>query len=157
MTSNTVPALAARLAAMLETATRDDGTEFIRPADNAEPELGRVMHAAHGHGEHLPDDYIYRFASDALEAIAQADEGAEDDAIQELEADCYTSDLTAWLASTNWRVSFLGDAVTDLGSTDGFDVLMAAQYTELQEVARLVLAELEEIAEEIADAETAEA
>ncbi|MCK4300023.1 MAG: hypothetical protein KAX80_10850, partial [Planctomycetes bacterium] len=58
----------------------------------------------------------------------------------ELEADAYTSGLTAWLHSSNYRVGYLSEALEAYGSDlDGFQVLALAQVQEKQEVFDKVL------------------
>lgn len=51
-----------------------------------------------------------------------------------IEADCYTSDLTEWLDSDNERVYYLTEVLETYELKDGFELLRYAQYIEKDEV-----------------------
>ena len=97
------------------------------------------------HGDMLPDDYKYDFIVEALEAIAESEEGEEEETIYEIEADCYTSELTAWLNSHNSRVYYLTEALEEFECKDGFQALAIAQQKEKMEVAFSILNSLNKI------------
>lgn len=101
------------------------------------------------HGDKLPDDYCYEFIVEALDKIAECQEGAREydiiDAIYEIEADVYTSNLTSWLNSRADRVRYLTEALEECEIKDGFQALAVAQQKEKQEVALSVLKSLKEI------------
>lgn len=108
--------------------------------------------AAHNDGEILPDDFRYRKIVDTLDMLIDnniEDEERAQDLIMEMEADIYTSDLTAWLHSRNDRIYYLTEALEEFGCKNGFQALMTAQTIEIQEIATAVLnyiinAEIEE-------------
>ncbi len=52
----------------------------------------------------------------------------------DIEADCYTSDLTEWLDSDNERVYYLTEVLETYELKDGFELLRYAQYIEKDEV-----------------------
>ena len=56
-----------------------------------------------------------------------------DNLMTELEGDIYTSNLTAWLHSNVNHVHYIGEAISDLGAEEGFQVLSGAQYLWKQE------------------------
>lgn len=102
------------------------------------------------HGDRLPSDDIYEVIVEALERIAESeDEDSAIDLIAEIEADVYTSNLTAWLNSNNYNVYYLTEAIEELELTDGFKVLAGAQYQWKQEIANSVLNGLLERLDEI--------
>jgi hypothetical protein len=120
---------------------------LVKKEHETNEELKELIRSAHG--ESLPDDYIYEFISDALDLIAECETEEEvEERICEIEADVYTSNLTAWLNSTNSRVYYLTEALTEFEAKDGFNALMIAQSLEKQEVARSVLNSLRELVEE---------
>lgn len=96
------------------------------------------------HEEALPDDYKYEFINDALCALTDCTPGEEEEAINEIEPDCYTSNLTGWLHSRNDRAYYLTQALEEFDSKDGFQALSIAQQIEKQDVARLVLEGIKE-------------
>jgi len=89
------------------------------------------------------DDYNYQWYAEAFGLFIEAIEEAKtiEEAIQlvedyelQVEADIYTSDLTEWLNSSNYRVEYLETAVKEYGATTGFDILIYAQYAEKSEI-----------------------
>lgn len=139
-TEKTIQSVAQEMYDNLETATRTaaaGGGKFIRNKEEIAWQK-TIIHAAHG--DALPDDYIYQFIRDALEVLADSKEGEEDEALYAIEPDVYTSDLTAWLHSSNRRTYYITEVQEEMGPiTDGFQLLGAAQQKEKQEVAQLVL------------------
>ncbi len=92
------------------------------------------------HQDQMPNDYIYEFINDALWVISD-NEGTEEDIrenIYDIEANCYTSNLTSWLNRNNQNVYYLTEA-KESGITDGFNLLSHAQYLCKVEIANLVL------------------
>jgi hypothetical protein len=120
----------------MEQKTRDNGDKFYCCKTTVEWQQ-EIIHAAHG--DKLPDDYVYQFIFDTLVALTECNEGEEEDAILEIEPDCYTSNLTGWLHSRNDRVFYLTEALEEYGSKDGFNALAQAQSLEIQEVAQAIL------------------
>jgi hypothetical protein len=94
------------------------------------------------HSGMLPDDFIYSRIVEALYCLIERKPEDEDKArecLYELEADIYTSDLTAWLNSSNNRVYYLTEALEEFRFKDGFNALMAAQKLEIDEISNSVL------------------
>ncbi len=139
--------LAQEAQAQLETRTRDDGSRYICTKDGAPDWLTELIHKAHG--DRLPDDYCYQFISDAIDAIAEEIGDEPADSLNCVEADMYTTDLTAWLHSRCDRVYYLTEAQEEFGPIgDGFQLLATAQRTERDEIGGSVLASLEALADE---------
>jgi predicted aldo/keto reductase-like oxidoreductase len=89
------------------------------------------------------EDYNYNWFSEAFDIMLEAVEEAKDidEAVSiidnlefEIEADIYTSNLTEWLNSSNYRVDYLGRAVKEMGAGEGIEILSWAQYLEKQEI-----------------------
>ena len=103
------------------------------------------------HEDKLPDDTTYRFIQMAVDVIADQDKDTTEDDLQEaiieMEADSYTSELTAWLNERADHVYYLTEALETYGMTDGFDALSSAQKAHMEEVAFAVLNALKKLAE----------
>ena len=139
--------------ACLETAKRDDGTEYIRTVRGTwmhdHKNCGPVL-AAHRypHGDlMMPDDHRYQMVHDAFQALADleddADEGDATDKLANIEPPIYTSELTAWLASHSDRQGYCDEAMEEgLLSPEAtiLDRLQAGYIQEQAEVSRAVLA-----------------
>ena len=144
MSSYSIREAAAKMHEAMTTKSRPDGSTFHTLRDGSPSWMRDVCFAAHNEGGIPPDDYRYRFIAECLEAIVESDEDPSD-AVREVEPDCYTADLTAWLASNVGRVYYLDEAAS-LGLREdfsGFDLLMAAQQCEIWEVGDAVIAALE--------------
>ncbi|HUM42868.1 MAG TPA: hypothetical protein PKI14_07970 [Fervidobacterium sp.] len=127
----------------------DKDREIYYLKENAPYELLEVVRMAHG--DMLPDNYKYEFIVEALEAIADYD-GDEDDIEEladDLEADCYDSDLLEWLNSHSIRTWYVDKAVEEMGHGGGImeDIAMG-QVEEKREVFFTVLEDLRENLEE---------
>ena len=131
----TIQEVAQEMSDNLETKKRNDGTEYICKKIDIKWQKDIIWKA---HDDKLPDDYIYEFIQEALDLFADCT-GDEEEAIYEIEADCYTSDLTKWLNSRNDRVYYLTEALEEFEIKDGFQLLAVAQQREKQEVAQAVL------------------
>lgn len=142
--------LAAEARAFYVVGTRADGKGYWY-ADKCPDWVTTLNRAAHG--DMLPDDYKYAFIVEALDAIAAS--GAEtrwdienlDKCEITLEADIYTADLLAWLASRNDRLSYCDDFAREMsdGTSDFADTLAriaGGQYTEKNEVLHSVIGSL---------------
>ena len=128
----------------IETATRPDGSTFLRFRERDDtPDWSHALAmAAHDDGNIMPDDYRYEYMHDALECIADGEMNPM------LEPDDATHDLTGWLHSSNNRLAYVDSAIQEMGATDQFaTTLMHAQQAERQEVYYQVLAFLEEMTE----------
>lgn len=135
----TIQDLAREMLSQIEKRTRDNGETFVALKDDRAEWMRDIAHAACA--DMLPDDHRYSFIVEALNAIAEGDEHGD-----EIEADIYTHDLTAWLHSRADRAGYC-----DLACEDGFvsadaptlDRLQAGQLCEKREVHDLVLHSLE--------------
>jgi len=128
-----------------------DGEKFTRVVINRVPDYPAEETELHkscveltfqvSQGTGLDSDSVYEFTSRVLDQIADIDTDSEDDAqeaINELEPDMYTNELTAWLARSCNNVSYLDDAVEN-GARGGFSILSQAQYAAIREVGGIVL------------------
>lgn len=146
--TNTIQELADRFSQEFITATRRNGTTYIKRKTRELDDLQDLIYKAHD--GLLPDDYRYQFTLESLEAIANHD--TSDDALTSLEPDIYTFDLTAWLHSNNLRLHYVSMAQQEWGPMDdGSQILEMAQLMEKQEVFGLVLKCLKEILEDDPD------
>ena len=137
----------------MEHSKRDNGAEFWKFREHSGPDGERCSALAHAaHGSMMPDDHRYEFIREALCVIEDA--SALDEI--ETEADIYTADLTAWLASRNDRMGFCDDAVSEGLCAEDADMttrLQLGQYMEKREVLDAVREHLREEAGELIDAE----
>ena len=145
----TIQELAQEWLDWFEVGKRDDGKTFFYLKDGAPEELHKMVRKVHG--DMLPDDYKYEYIVGALEAIADYD-GDEDDIEEladDLEADCYDSDLLEWLNSHSIRTWYVDKAVEEMGHGGGImeDIAMG-QVEEKREVFFTVLEDLRENLEE---------
>lgn len=133
---------AADALAYWEPFTRDSAPdETWHKLTDARPDwLYNAVRAAHGTDRDgapamLPDDYRYEFSREALQAIADADEGDDtDDLADDLEADIYTADLTAWLSSHGHRPGYCDDAADGMGNLSTVERMQLGQLAERREV-----------------------
>lgn len=140
----TVQSLAIEMYDAIVWDTRDNGKKFAKLSDGSPQWMTDVIRAAHG--DKMPDNTVYEFIERAVNAIQDHDE--PQDAIAEIESDSYTADLTAWLNARVDHVYYLTQALEDFGPfDDGFKLLAYAQSIQIQEVAGIVLAELEKLVE----------
>ena len=109
-TADNIQRIATLASEAMETATRPSGEEFRKFKEGSPEWMTDIARAAHDDSGILPDDYRYRFMEETLDQIAEWGDFANVDeireALDEIEADVYTSDLTAWLgsmASRAWR------------------------------------------------------
>lgn len=116
-----------------------NGETIVIFKDNRDQKLyDSVMEA---HGDRLPDDWIFDKYHSILDAIGQYDIETPDDLdnnrseIVDGLVDVYTSDLTAWLNSSNFNVYYMTEAQEEFGAeTDGFKILSMAQYKAIDEI-----------------------
>jgi len=124
--------------------TRENGSKYYHLKETTQWQTD-IIHKAHG--ESMPSDFIYDVIRDVLGIIVYT-ENEEDfqEAIDEsLEADIYTSDLTAWLHDNNSNVYYLTEAMVEYGSfEDGFQFLSMAQLIHKREIAYALIEALEE-------------
>jgi hypothetical protein len=135
--------LAARLSNQLECKERLNGDKFICIKDNAQDKellTGIILQA---HENKLPDNYIYEWASEALEAIASYHD--PEDYISDIQPEVYTHELMKWLASHYDRKELVNQTIQELGFTDMDNALMAAQTMEKEAVYQSIFQSLTEI------------
>ena len=136
--------------------TRDSGSTYWSTPDAPDWITDLCREA---HNGMLPDDHKYEYIVDALDLITEASDDADlDEAGYEIEADCYTSDLMTWLASSNHRPGYVDEAVQEFGGEPGtlIDQVMLGQAYERRAVYTSVLASLRERADEATDEDETE-
>lgn len=145
---NTVQELAESFLKHFEQKTRDNGDTFYCLKDDAPEALQDLVREAHG--RMFPDDYKYEFIHDALIAISENDDA--ENAVSELEEDCYNSGLLRWLASHHERETYVNNAVGEYGHSDGgiLGDIGQGQRMEKQELGHAVLEQLNSILEDMA-------
>lgn len=139
--------------ACLETAKRDDGTEYIRTIDGTWMDEHRTdgpVLAAHRQADGwlmMPDDHRYEMVADALEALSCLDNDATEDNAQDklysIEPPVSMHDLATWLASHNDRQGYCDEKMEDrsiAAEATMFDRLQAGYLQEQREVSNAVLA-----------------
>lgn len=106
-----------------------------------------------------PVDSVYEYAAQIISGLEDlidddylADETPDEDIEQVLfdslldnnylEAEIYTSDLTAWLAESNYHIEYLDQALEEFGSKDGIQALQIANSVYKEEIARSLIHEL---------------
>ena len=140
----TVQQLATEYAAMFEQRTPAGGDEDAPKRwymkDGAPQELTAIVYA--GHSDMMPDDAKYEYVLHAFDIISELDEEADEDAFNErcgeIEPDCYTVELTRWLASHIQRQFYVDEVLEGCDVDSCSMLLMMAQVREREEVARLV-------------------
>lgn len=142
--------------------TREDGTSFVRKADNAPEWVADAIYAAHG--GMLPDDTKYSMVSEVADAIEEAlsyDEDPDDARHERVDGlvPVYNRDRVTWLASHLTRAGYVDEARREFGGdVDLFDQLGRGIYAEYDEIWGIVAdaiaeraAELEEAADQVED------
>ena len=138
----TIQEVASEMQKNIQYKKRVDGTEYYCSAEGCPEWVMDIIQAVHG--EHMPDDTIWEYISDALEIIKQAEsEDTAQDDFYEIEADVYTSDLTAWLNKSNHHVYYLTEGLEESEYKDGFQLLATAQHLQRREVAENTLQEIQ--------------
>lgn len=153
----TIITLAQEIYKAFEEKTRDNGDKFYC-LKNGSPAwmTDDVIHPVHE--EKLPDDTVYEFIHDTVSMLGDMDEDATEDditdRIYEMEADVYTSDLTAWLNRRNDHVYYLTEVLEEYEDfKDGFQLLSLAQLKQKQEIAFAVVAGIKKHMESLEDEE----
>lgn len=142
----TIQEKATEMLGFLETKPRDEKRVRFVVAKSEAPEwVSNIIWKAHD--DRLANDHIYLFIEDVLQLLSDSDDPEE--AIYELEADIYTSDLTGWLNDNVNNVCYLTDALDNNPDIkDGFQLLTYAQYLHRLEVGQIVLQELTNLTEQ---------
>jgi len=113
--------------------TRDNGESYWF-ANVGDHWINDLCGAAHDDREILPDDHRYQFIVDTLNLIEDYDN--ESEAREQINGSEVTHETTSWLASSNMRVSYLQDALTEYGeyNVDAYQMLRYAMREEQAEV-----------------------
>lgn len=143
MPSYTIHELAEIAVKHFTTINRADSTDQIVVLTKESPEWLRdvVMEA---HGSSMPDDLIYAHIRDVIDALADDDSDPQG-VISEMEADVYTRDLIAWLASDVGYTDYMTQAIEEYGAKDGFSILSCAQKIWMDEIGNNVITALEAV------------
>jgi hypothetical protein len=146
--------LATTLSKQFETAKRNNGKEYLRlREDDKHADWMRDVIFA-GHLDTMPNDESYLACQKIIDTIAEMDASAFEDSevldnLDEIEPSCYTSDLTSWLASNNSYVYYLTEALEELETKDGFQLLTYANSIWLREMTGAIVSKLIDIAEAV--------
>lgn len=138
---------------------KGDDERPIRVVRDDAPDRAALVELIHeAHGWMLPDDIRYRMVEEALDAIAECDEDADEDAIRErldeIEPPIYTHELTRWLHSRADRIGYVTDAQDEYGKGDDISASLAQGWLfEMREVAASVLESLAALAADDDDEE----
>jgi hypothetical protein len=97
------------------------------------------------HGDMMPDDWRYHVIRAACEYLTE-DRDDDDHEFADGQVDVYTSDRTAWLASSLDRVAYVVDAAADFGAkADPIDAIAQGQYAEASEILSLTRSALGDV------------
>lgn len=134
----TIQELAKEAESHFQQTKRGEDTIYIRKPDAPEWVEELVQNA---HGERGPSDSYYDQIIYALRAFQEYYE--PEIALDEVEPNPYTGQLTAWLAENIENVYYLTQALEEFGSKDGFQALATAQTIWILEIYESVLASLQ--------------
>ncbi len=116
--------------------------------DNAPQWAVDVVRKAHG--DMMPDDWRYHVIRAACEYLSE--DRDDDHEFADGQVDVYTSDRTAWLASSLDRVAYVVDAAADYGARpDPIDAIAQGQYAEAEEILDLVRSALGDVVDAFSD------
>ena len=126
-----------------ETKQRGEETIVVFKANRGQELFDSVFKA---HGDSLPSDWLF----DKYQSILSTLSGYTIDELDDVEeyrseivdslVDVYTSDLTAWLNSSNYNVYYITEAQEEYGTeTDGFKILQMAQYKAIDDIYQEVI------------------
>jgi hypothetical protein len=155
----TIKNLSEQMSKAFEKRTRINGAEFWTLKDGSPEWMTNVCRAAHDDSDMAPDDWRYEFIVGALDAITEYEGDDEDiaEAVNEIEADVYTSRLTGWLHSRVSRIGWMDQAAESFGPFKSiFDHLQMAQNMEKEETFFQVLEALRDLATDENEAEEEE-
>jgi hypothetical protein len=146
----TLSAAAALLFSSLETASRDDGSSFLRLSSSA-PSWGSAAIMV-AHGEELPNDSRYALISSCLEALAEGsfdNEEEANEALQDLSLDllpCWTEEILRWFSTRCSRLSSCDDAMESgrVGECTAYELLSEGWRSDCEETLSSLISSLEE-------------
>lgn len=142
----TIKDLASQFSQAFVGAERTNGDKFRKLRDGSPQWMRDVCLAAHG--DMMPDDWRYEFIEAAADAIAECESDDPSEAIDTIEVDIYTSDLTRWLASRTDRYGYCDEFMEEFGGDfkDTVSLIAGGQEWERREVFNLVLDALRDLA-----------
>lgn len=119
---------------------------YIGEDDKYYNALSNVLHEFQA-GENFKYKTLYNFLEWLEDCQFETIEDAQDSIFEFCDAEIpiYTSDLTSWLAESNYHVYYLEDAVQEHGQTEGFKILSSAYYFAISELAYQILYTIEEL------------
>jgi hypothetical protein len=146
----TLSAAAALLLSSLETASRDDGSSFLRLSSSA-PSWGQSC-IREAHDEELPNDSRYDLISSCLEALAEGsfdDEEEAREALYDLSRDllpCYTEELLQWFSARCSRLSSCDEALESgrVAECTVYELLSEGWRVDCEETLSSLISSLEE-------------
>ena len=125
----------------------EPGLDHYTVCKDGSPEwMTDACHAAHNHGDVLPDDWRYEFIADAAAALAEYDDA--DEAIEYFDGKhVYTHQQTGWLHSRNSRSEYVDQYREEMGGDgDTMALIAGGMYMEQREVLGELRAFLEGLA-----------
>ena len=131
-----------------EQATREGDTRpYWKAKENAPDWLREMSFVAHD--DMMPDDWKYEFIVAALDAL-ESNDGDLDEAMDTIEPDLMTSELTHWLGSNTTRLGMVDEARAELGGGDSIlDEIAMGQLQERKQVLQFVFDFLDSRADEL--------
>ena len=146
-TTKTIQTLAKEIYNNMKYKERTNGKKYCCLKNDIEWQRDIIRES---HLGRMPSDDVYDRINTILGVIYELDEEANEDdireAIYQIEPDCYTSNLTAWLHSDNRNVYYLDEAL-EMGCTDGFALLACAQKAYIEEIANNLVNAIQEYIE----------
>ena len=146
----TLSAAAALLLSSLETASRDDGSSFLRLSSSAPSWSSAALMAAHG--DELPNDSRYALISSCLEALSQGsfeDEEEAREALYDLSLDLlpsWTEELLCWFSAHLSRLSSCDEAMESgrVPEFSTYELLSEGWRVDCEETLSSLISSLEE-------------
>jgi hypothetical protein len=146
----TLSATAALLLSSLETASRSDGSSFLRLSSSA-PSWGSAALMV-AHGDEFPNDSRYALISSCLEALSQGsyeDEEEANEALRDLSLDllpCWTEELLCWFSARCSRLSSCDEAMESgrVAECTVYELLSEGWRVDCEETLSSLISSLEE-------------
>lgn len=136
----TIKSVAQEMYDNFELKEREDKSKYYVTKESIQWQTDIIREA---HLDRMPSDGIYDVIHTVICNLSDIDEDiTEDDVrriIYQMEADCYTSNLTKWLNSDNRNIYYLTQALEEYESKEGLQALSIAQQCFIQEIGMEVL------------------
>ncbi len=146
----TIASVAEEMYSNLVEGTRDNGNTYLYCEKSIEWQQD-IIRGAHPN-DRMPCDDVYQRINDILARLTELtpDDGEDEarDLLIEIEPDCYTASLTAWLAEDIRNVYFLNEAIEEYNCSDGFNALATAQKIYIEEIGYALISNIVEYIEE---------